>query len=280
VYLLPVKDSREFEITFQFPSINDLYLQKPERYLAHLLGHEGPGSVLSVLKKLGYGLSLSAGCTFQAAGFSFFKVSIELTQLGLEKIDDIVTLVFQYIALLKREGAKEWIYAECKKLADINFRFREKKRASSYTSSTVAQMNLHPGRYIFAGSLFFQYDAALIEKFIGLLTPENMRIFVVSQELVARDGMELEKEPWYGTQYRVESLPADFTKLLVSPPENPALALHPPNEFIPENLALLPTDPADVSPPLPLPFSTATILTRHPLAHTTEGPLSFADQGL
>jgi len=31
----------------------------------------------------------------------------------LEHVDDIVTLIFQYINLLQKEGPQEWIFREC-----------------------------------------------------------------------------------------------------------------------------------------------------------------------
>ena len=35
------------------------------------------------------------------------------TLLLTEHIEDIVSLAFQYINMLKKEGVKEWIYKEC-----------------------------------------------------------------------------------------------------------------------------------------------------------------------
>ena len=41
--------------------MQDKYRAKPQGYLSHLLGHEGSGSVLSLLKKKGLANELSAG---------------------------------------------------------------------------------------------------------------------------------------------------------------------------------------------------------------------------
>jgi hypothetical protein len=51
LYVAPaVKDHHEVTVTFQLPSLRSEYASKPEHYISHLVGHEGPGSLLSALK--------------------------------------------------------------------------------------------------------------------------------------------------------------------------------------------------------------------------------------
>jgi secreted Zn-dependent insulinase-like peptidase len=47
-----------------------------------LIGHEGSGSLLTLLKKKGWANYLSAYCQGDV-GFGFFSVSIDLTESGL-----------------------------------------------------------------------------------------------------------------------------------------------------------------------------------------------------
>ena len=63
--------------------------------MSHLIGHEGPGSLLSVLRERGLCNNLSAGLSHSAPGFGFFVVSVDLTEEAMNCIDDIITLVFQ-----------------------------------------------------------------------------------------------------------------------------------------------------------------------------------------
>jgi insulysin len=50
-----------------------------------LIGHEGDGSLLSYLKKLGLGIELASGEKNSAPGFNFFTVDLDLTIEGLSK---------------------------------------------------------------------------------------------------------------------------------------------------------------------------------------------------
>lgn len=59
------------------------------------MGHEGPGSILSVLKARGWSNSLVAGSRPSPRGFGFFGVAVDLTEEGMNHTDEIVQLVFQ-----------------------------------------------------------------------------------------------------------------------------------------------------------------------------------------
>ncbi len=58
-----------------------LYMQ-PTYYVSHLIGHEGPGSLLSYLKARGWCRNLGAGQRGGAKGFSFFSISMDMTVAG------------------------------------------------------------------------------------------------------------------------------------------------------------------------------------------------------
>lgn len=102
VFAEPVKDIRTMKMIFPFPDQGPLYASKvglgdlternifrclyrlqPSSYISHLLGHEGPGSVLSCLKRRGWSSALSAGCDMDTVGFDFFTVRVDLTLEGL-----------------------------------------------------------------------------------------------------------------------------------------------------------------------------------------------------
>jgi insulysin len=57
----PVMDSRELNLYFPFLDEEGLYETQPSRYISHLIGHEGPGSIMSYIKSKGWANSLSAG---------------------------------------------------------------------------------------------------------------------------------------------------------------------------------------------------------------------------
>jgi insulysin len=48
----------------------------------------------------------------------FFVVNVDLSEEGIEHVDDIVTLVFQYLNMLREHGPQEWVFQECKDLGE------------------------------------------------------------------------------------------------------------------------------------------------------------------
>jgi hypothetical protein len=70
-----------FPLDFQPPH----YRSKPGNFVAHFVGHEGPGSLHSYLKTKGWVTSLTAGPQSLARGFANFKVTMQLTQEGFSE---------------------------------------------------------------------------------------------------------------------------------------------------------------------------------------------------
>lgn len=68
-----------FSIPYQYPN----YRAKPADFLAHMLGHEGPGSLHSYLKTKGWLVSLEAGASPLGRGFDAFRATFMLTPHGL-----------------------------------------------------------------------------------------------------------------------------------------------------------------------------------------------------
>ena len=60
------------------------------------------------------------------------KVSIDLSEAGLLVTDEIVLLVFQYLAMVRQSGILERIFDECKQLNAASFRYKESEVSSSY----------------------------------------------------------------------------------------------------------------------------------------------------
>lgn len=110
--VVPIKDMRSLYVSWAVPKQRAHYTGKPDRYLSHLVGHEGPGSILSVLKQKGWALGLCGGLMEAQSCFAVFGVSVDLTTDGLDKVDEIVDFIYAYLGLLKRHGPQKWIWDE------------------------------------------------------------------------------------------------------------------------------------------------------------------------
>ena len=154
-FIKPVMDSRSLRLLFPFIDEDRLFEYQPSQYISHLIRHEGPGSILAYLKSRDWVAtrSLSAEVYPVCPGTpSIFICQIHLTEEGLSSCEEIMEVVFQYISLLANTPPQEWIFEEQKKLADIAFTFKQKTRASQFTSeiSSAMQTSL-PREWLLSG---------------------------------------------------------------------------------------------------------------------------------
>ncbi|XP_063610244.1 insulin-degrading enzyme-like isoform X2 [Penaeus indicus] len=234
--VVPVKDIRNLYITFPIPDLHPHYKTAPGHYLGHLIGHEGPGSLLSYLKGCGWVNSLVGGQKSGAKGFAFFVVNVDLTEEGIEHVQDIVTAVFQYLNLLRREGSQEWVFEECKDLSAMTFRFKDKERPQSYTCALAEQLHYYPLEEVLCGGyLLSEYQPHLIDMVLTHLQPTNIRIAVVGKAL-AEKATDVEK--WYGTQYKMDNIEHEQLEQWEKAGFNELLKLPTKNEFVPTNFEL------------------------------------------
>jgi insulysin len=243
IFAKPVMDSRSLDIYFPFLDEDNLYESHPSRYISHLIGHEGPGSILAYIKAKGWANGLSAGAMPVCPGSAFFTISVRLTEDGLQQYREVVKTIFQYIAMIKERSPEQWIFDEMKNLAEVDFRFKQKSPASRFTSrlSSVMQKPF-PREWLLSGSdLLRKFDPEAIKNALSYLRADNFRLMIVSQHF---PGNWDSKEKWYGTEYKVEKVPEDFLSdirsALTSAPESRISDLHMPhkNEFIPTRLSV------------------------------------------
>ncbi|KAG0054714.1 Insulinase (Peptidase M16) [Gryganskiella cystojenkinii] len=235
IYMKPVKDTRSIEIKFPFPDETLLYKVKPSNYICHLLGHEGTGSVLSLLKRLGWANGVSAVTMPAGIGHSFLKMTIDLTREGLKHHEDVVVIVFQYIALMRQNGVKDYIWDELVSLAATAFRFKEKARIFQH-AITVAREMQHvddPQWYLSGSDLIRERDDKLVQSCMDGLRVDNWRGLIMTQDpSIIAGGVFTETEQWYGTEYHVANTNPALLERLTHIEFHPDLHLPVPNEFI------------------------------------------------
>nr|AAA28439.1 insulin-degrading enzyme [Drosophila melanogaster] len=233
VKIVPIKDIRSLTISFTTDDLTQFYKSGPDNYLTHLIGHEGKGSILSELRRLGWCNDLMAGHQNTQNGFGFFDIVVDLTQEGLEHVDDIVKIVFQYLEMLRKEGPKKWILDECVKLNEMRFRFKEKEESENLVTHAVSSMKIFPlEEVLIAPYLSNEWSPDLIKGLLDELVPSKSRIVIVSQSFEPDCDLA---EPYYKTKYGITRVAKDTVQSWENCELNENLKLALPNSFIPTN---------------------------------------------
>jgi insulysin len=235
----PVFQSRSLELIFPYRDEEQYYESHPSRYLSHLIGHEGPGSVLAYIKAKGWANGLGAGGSSLCPGSGTFSISIKLTEDGLKHYQEVIKVVFQYIAMIREQPPQKWIVDEQIRISEVEFRFKQKSPPSRTTSALGSVMQKpYDRKMLLSGpAVIRKFDAEAISEAMEYLRPDRFRLNITSQEF---PGDWDKKEKWYGTEYKTEKIPEEFLSELRSAFETKSrpAELHFPhkNEFIPTRL--------------------------------------------
>ena len=202
INVCPVKSDRQLIISFAMESIDKYYQDKPESLLAYLLGHEGAGSILAKLKHKQWGMDLTAGSGINGSNFKDFNIRISLTELGEQHIDDIISVVFSYIGLLKSAPLPAHYYQEKQAIAELSFNYHEKSRPLDNVSQLVINMQHYPVEdYIFGDYIMSGMVEKNISHLLGYLNADNLRITHVS-----KNNTFSKTSYWYQVPYEVKEI--------------------------------------------------------------------------
>ncbi|XP_027091260.2 nardilysin-like [Coffea arabica] len=241
-WLEAVKDVHILDLSWTLPSLRHEYLKKAEDYLAHLLGHEGRGSLLFSLKAKGWATSISAGVGDEGMQRNtmvyIFGMSIHLTDSGLEKIFEVIGFIYQYIKLLRQVSPQEWIFRELQDIGSMDFQFAEEQPQDEYAAELAENLLVYPPDHVIYGDYAYKlWDEEMIKHVLDFFRPENMRVDIVTKSF--NKSHDVQNEPWFGSKYAEEDIPSSLMELWLDPPEID-MALHLPvkNEFIPVDFSI------------------------------------------
>lgn len=230
----PVRDARTLGFTFPIPVVRQYFREKPLNYLGNLLGHEGEGSLLSLLKARGWANGLSAGGGLSNADNASFSINVALTEEGIKHIDDIGRLVFQAIALVREQGIHEWLFEEQRLMAQISFSFQEPGRAMGTASSLSRRLQLFSPREVLTAAYAYEnYAPQLYRDILSHLRPDNVLVTFTSNTV---DGDRT--DPLFGGKYRVSAIDDVRMQAWQEADVAAPLSIPEPNPFLPEDLGI------------------------------------------
>ena len=240
----PIRERRSVSFAFPMPSTLGHYRTKPVRLIGDLLGHEGPGSLLALLKERGWAQALSAGGGIRSREYDTFEVNIQLTPQGLANLSAVGELLFATIDLIRAKGMQAWRYEELARLSALRFRYEEKHNPGGYVRAVANDMHDYPPVDLLrAAYLMEAFEPEVSARYLAHLRPDNMLMVVMAKGTGAT-----KKTPYYEVPYRIEALDSDLLKPWSSPAPTAALALPQVNDFIPLNLDMAHGEPVAESP--------------------------------
>ncbi|MFQ3229393.1 insulinase family protein [Reinekea sp.] len=226
------------QLSFRFPTTNTVanITNRPENYVAHLLGHESTGSLLSILKEKGWAESLYAGSGGLTESMTTFNVTIELTPEGVQNWQEVGALLFAQIQLISEQGVQQWIFDEQQRINEIGFQFAEKVSASQTAVVLAERLRFYPAEQILSGPYRMEgYSPEQINQVLKQLQPDNALVILTHPNAETNLSSK-----YYQTPYSVGDLSGNLLATWRNPKPSVTLALPTENPFIPSQLDVLP----------------------------------------
>jgi len=230
VEYLPLRQQRQLQLLFPIKDQTANYRKKADRYLGGLIGHEGEGSLLAVLKEKNWATGLSAGTQMNTGNEALFSINIELTPAGDKNREKILALVFNHLTLIKEQGIVAWRYQEAAQLADNAFRFAEPSKASSLVTHLAMNLARYPAQDVLrAPYIYDEFDPLLINSLLDELTPERLLVVRTSPEVEAKRTGK-----WLPARFSISQLSLNLSKNQLGI----STKLPQANDYLPTSLAL------------------------------------------
>ncbi|CAH8602369.1 unnamed protein product [Schistosoma bovis] len=275
----PLSVKEKIRIVWILPPQINHYESSPMEVLSSLIGHEGRGSVLALLKKENLAVSLSAGvtCTSDFDNSSLctiFMVNIQLTDYGRDHIFQVCGILFDYIKILlysalnstslslmngglegNNNGERVHInhchkhtfatyLPEYQMVKTANFLYTEPEEAEDTVVNLANMLHLVKCEHVYSGyRLLKKPNIELYIDLLKLMTPNRAAIFFLSSTFassVKDDESRLEHEPWFNVAYQKEDIPEHIMNGWIhSKPDDEKLHLPYENKFLTTDFSLL-----------------------------------------
>uniref|UniRef100_A0AAY4A7B4 Nardilysin a (N-arginine dibasic convertase) n=1 Tax=Denticeps clupeoides TaxID=299321 RepID=A0AAY4A7B4_9TELE len=223
--VVPVRKVHALTITWALPPQEKHYRVKPLHYISWLIGHEGTGSILSLLRRKCWALALFGGNSEtgfdQNTTYSIFSISITLTDEGFQNFYQV---------------SKPF--------------YRSKRCETSTSQRTVSHGDVVQVTRNLITVMHCPPCALLevISSALALLTPDRANLLLLSPE---HKGICPMREKWFGTEYSIEDIQQEWRERWTGDFElNPDLHLPAENKFIATDFGLKTSDCPDTEYPV------------------------------
>ena len=225
-------------------TLDDVHFKSAE-YLSHLLGHETEGSILFLLQEEELAVSLEADLEREEEYYTGLTVSINLTEKGAkpENLNKVISVVGAYINMLKSVSPQKWMYDEISHEEELGFKYHEADIPLETCTRIVEsyQEYREPANVLYSPFEYREYKPDKISRLIDMLTPDNIILMYMSDELANADDItSYTTDDIYKTRYLVEDLQDNFhdsfTKGDISwSTVSCGISMPAPNPFFPKN---------------------------------------------
>lgn len=192
IHYVPNTEAQLLQLEFTIDNNLAQFAQKPNEFVAHLLGSEMPGTPAQQLKAMGLldGLSVNYDPKFYG-NYGTLNISMALTAAGMKQRPAITAIMMQYLELIRQNGVDPKYFDEIRTSLQNEFNFLEKTDGFSYASQLSAEMQYYPlPSIISAPYQYNNFDQKAISDLLTQLVPERLTVWHISKQEPAEHRMQ------------------------------------------------------------------------------------------
>lgn len=206
IHYKPIKDLKVLYVDFPIKSNKQEWYLKPNEFIHSLISSEEPGTLGEQLRTKGLVKMVAADIDAESYGpDGFLRVQAELTDAGVQKQDEILSAIFSYIDLIKREGLNSNYYRELQAMRAKDFANAPKPEPlDQAVNLTMAQFEYPVENLLNADYVYERYDAKAIKTLLAQLDERKARVWYVSPNEKAETPV-----PFFDGKYSIRDISRD-----------------------------------------------------------------------
>jgi insulysin len=240
VYIEPIKNIRSLMLLWDLPSSFAHKIEsKPETLVCYVLGHEGKESLLAELKRENLAESLSCGSSLLGPNNNEFYISMELTDLGVKKVNTVIERVFQTLVNFRQKGVAPYLFENVQQMDKIKYQYQP--RQDIFTTVMQHGMRLaheEMTSYPLYTQVIQKFNPEDVKNLLEFLRPENCYFDLIAPSSLTGITSD-QKEPWIGAAYTIKPIPQETMEKWNNAQPHPEIDLPPVNPYIPKHLSLV-----------------------------------------
>ena len=238
IYVEPIQEISTLSLSWELPNI---FLQdetESARLIAYALKRGQDKGLYELLQNEKLIDSMNVSVEEMGNKHVFFEIDLQLTPLGLQNKEEVITHCFEAIEGLKRVQFPSYLFEERNAIAKLKYEYQP--RIDAYLlADTIGRSLLDEPLETFPKKtiLSSQFDPNKIAHVLASLIPEKCFYTLSAPSHLC--GIEPDKkEKWFGANYAVKTISERQLSAwkLVEP--NPEIAIAGPNPFLPTKLDL------------------------------------------
>lgn len=239
VYIKPVSDLQILNLEWQLNNKFATDETKSCELIAYTLKRGQKYSLLENLKKRYLAEDLNINFEKAAGQNALFSIEVKLTDIGIQKISEVITLCFEAISNLKESNIPIYLFQEMQSMSKLNYQYQSQANAFDFVRDHA--MNLldedissYPKKTILATN----YSSDCVLEILKNLDYGKCQFYLIANP--QKTNIELDrKEKWTQAEYTIKELSGDLKNTLAKRSTNTNIKLPQPNGFIPTNLQIV-----------------------------------------